>query len=177
MTKNNSSLSRTIVGIMGSHRDDSPCLAEADALGEAVARRGHVLLTGGGTGVMRAASKGAARAGGLVIGILPDSREDSRPGYPNEFVHVPVYTGMGYARNAINAKTPHVIIALAGSWGTLSEIALALNEGTPVITLGAPAIEPSPGAPLYPASSVEEALELLDRFLPPSNAATDGRDN
>ena len=119
---------------------------------------------------MRAASEAAARAGGLVIGILPDSRGNSRPGYPNEFVHVPVYTGMGYGRNAINAQTPHVIIALSGSWGTLSEIALALNEGTPVITLGAPSIEPSPGAPLYPASSVEEVLELLDRFLPPANS-------
>jgi len=166
MTGQQRVLKKTIVGIMGSHRDDDPSLKRAFALGEGIARRGSVLLTGGGTGIMRAASKGAAGAGGLVIGILPDDRQTSRPGYPNEFVHIPIYTGMGNARNVINAMTPDVVIALSGSYGTLSEIVLALNGRTPVISLGAPSFDCPAGAPLYPASSVEEALGLLDRLLP-----------
>lgn len=156
---------RTIVGIMGSHRDDDSSIDDARLLGEALAQRGHILLTGGGTGIMRAASEGAYSAGGLVVGILPGDRKTSRPGYPNEFVHIPIYTGMGDARNVINAITPDVIIALSGSYGTLSEIVLALNAATPVISLEAPSFECPSGAPLYPVSSVQESLDLLDHLL------------
>ena len=84
---------------------------------------------------MRAASEGAHGAGGLVIGILPNDRKRPMEGYPNEFVDIAVFTGMYEARNVINAKTPHCLIALAGGAGTLSEIALALRAGTPVIAL------------------------------------------
>ncbi len=79
-------------------------MAEARLIGEEIAKRGYVLLTGGGTGIMKAASEGAYRAGGLVVGILPGERGKGAPGYPNEFVHIPIYTGMSDGRNSITAK-------------------------------------------------------------------------
>jgi len=154
-----------IVGIMGSHREDAPSVQDAFVLGEMIARRGHVLLTGGGTGVMKAASEGAHRAGGLVIAVLPNDRKRPLHDYPNEFVDIPVYTGMYDARNIINAKTPHVIIALGGGPGTLSEIAIALKAGTPVIGLGAPQFELSEAASFIAVSSVDEAAGELDRIV------------
>jgi len=151
-----------IVGIMGSHRDDSPSLEDAEELGRECALRGYVLLTGGGTGVMEAASRGAHRAGGLVIGILPNDRMHPMDRYPNEFVDIPVYTGMYEARNIINAKTPHVIVALSGSAGTLSEIAIALKSGTPVIGLNAPAVAVDSSSPFQSVTSVAMAMELIE---------------
>jgi len=156
-----------IVGIMGSHREDSPALGAARSLGEAVAARGHVLLTGGGTGVMAAASEGAWRAGGLVLAILPNERNRPLEGYPNRFVDLAVYTGLSDGRNAVSAKTSHVMIALEGGPGTLSEIALALKSGTPVIGLRAPRSDLEKHENYHAVSSVSEALECLDRLLPP----------
>ena len=154
-----------IVGVMGSHTDDREAMEDARRIGEAIARRGYVLLTGGGPGVMKAACEGAHRAGGLVIGILPCERDRPLAGYPNDFVDVPIYTGMYEARNVINAKTPHCIVALRGGPGTLSEIALALRAGTPVVGLHAPSFHVSDMEQFYATSSVEAALRKLDHIL------------
>ena len=93
-----------VIGVMGSHRGDARTLDEAYRIGEGIAKRGHVTLTGGGGGTMRAASEGARKAGGLVVAVLPTERRYPAKGYPNDFVDVPIYTGMSDARNAINAK-------------------------------------------------------------------------
>lgn len=154
-----------VVGIIGSHRDDSPSMDAAFMLGEEIAKRGHVLLTGGGSGVMKAASEGAYRAGGFVFAVLPNERNRPLDGYPNEFVDISVYTGMGDARNVINAKTPHVIIALGGGPGTVSEIALALKAGTPVIGLGDPRFELAGEVSVIPVGTVDEAIKELDRVV------------
>jgi uncharacterized protein (TIGR00725 family) len=154
-----------IIGVMGSHRDEGDLMEEAWKLGAAIAKRGHVLLTGGGTGVMKAASEGANRAGGLVIGILPNERKRPLDGYPNEFVDIAVFTGMYDARNVINAKTPHVLIALNGSVGTIAEIVLAMNAGTPVIGLHCPDIPISKNYDFTAADSVEDALKKMDAIL------------
>ncbi len=155
-----------IIGVMGSHNDESPAVMEnARLLGEALARRGYVLLTGGGPAVMRAACEGAYKAGGLVIGILPNDRQHPLENYPNEFVDIPIYTGMYDARNVINAKTPHVIVALSGGAGTLSEIALALRNGTPVIGLNAPSFTLPGKHDFIAACSVEEVLREIERIL------------
>jgi uncharacterized protein (TIGR00725 family) len=162
-----------IVGVMGSHHDESPAVLEdAMRLGEGIAKRGYVLLTGGGPGVMRAASEGAYRAGGLVIGILPNDRMHPLEQYPNEFVHLPIYTGMFDARNIINAKTPHVILALSGSSGTLSEIALAMKSGTPVIGLHAPPFELPGSYDFTDVDTVENALQAMDKKLDGLRAET-----
>jgi uncharacterized protein (TIGR00725 family) len=154
-----------IIGVMGGHHADSETIEEARRLGEAIARKGHVLLTGGGGGVMKAASAGAWNAGGLVIAVLPNERLRPLKDYPNEYVDIPIYTGMGDARNAINAKTPDIVVALRGAAGTLSEIALALRSGTPVIGLHAQKFEVPEGSRFYSAGTVEEAMEWIERIL------------
>jgi uncharacterized protein (TIGR00725 family) len=155
-----------IVGVMGSHRDESPAVMEdALRLGEAIAQRGYVLLTGGGPGVMRAACEGAHKAGGLVIGVLPNDKQHPLEKYPNEFVDIPILTGMYDARNVINAKTPHVLVAMSGGAGTLSEIAIAIRSGTPVIGLHAPPFTIPEDHDFIAVNSVEEVLIEIERIL------------
>lgn len=155
-----------IIGIMGSHKNDSPAIHDAYALGEAIAQRRYVLLTGGGGGVMKAASEGAHRSGGLVIAILPSEKKRPLKGYPNEFVDIPIYTGMYDARNIINAKTPDIIVALDGSAGTLSEIAIALKSGTPVIGLNCPRIDlVDDEYEFISVNTVDEAIIKIDGIV------------
>jgi uncharacterized protein (TIGR00725 family) len=154
-----------IIGVMGGHKAPADILEEARRLGEGIAKRGHVILTGGGDGVMRAASEGAYRAGGLVLAVLPSDRVRPLEGYPNDFVDIAICTGMGDARNAINAKTPHAIIAIDGGWGTVSEIALAMRNDTPVIGLKIPSIDLPQVGRIIACDTAEEALAQLDRFI------------
>jgi uncharacterized protein (TIGR00725 family) len=104
--------------------------AVAERVGATAARCGWVVLTGGGPGVMSAASRGAVEAGGLTLAILPTAHPSA--GYPNPWVHLPVFTGAGSARNAFNVLTASLCIAIGGGAGTLSEIGLALKAGVPV---------------------------------------------
>jgi uncharacterized protein (TIGR00725 family) len=119
------------IGVIGGS-DITPEVARlAEEVGREIARRGAVLVCGGLAGVMEAACKGASEAGGLTIGILPgDSRRDANP-----YVKIPVVTGIGYARNLAVVKTSQAVIAIDGSYGTLTEIAYALQSGIPVIGL------------------------------------------
>ncbi|MDY6825638.1 MAG: TIGR00725 family protein [Bacillota bacterium] len=103
----------------------------ARQVGSEVARRGGVVICGGGSGVMEAAAEGAAQAGGIVIGILPGS--STLEGNPH--LSFAVATGLGEARNAVIARTADAMIAVGGEFGTLSEIALALKMGKPVVGL------------------------------------------
>ena len=120
-----------------------------------MAESGAVLVCGGRGGVMEAACRGAKAAGGLTIGILPGVDR----GGANAFVDVPIVTGMGEARNAIVARTAQAVIAIGGSYGTLSEIAFALRFGVPVVGLGTWAVEREahPPAPIVCVDSPEEA--------------------
>jgi uncharacterized protein (TIGR00725 family) len=155
-----------IIGVMGSHTEESPSVMEdARRLGEAIAKSDYVLLTGGGPGVMRAVCEGAYKAGGLVIGILPNDKQHPLEKYPNEFVDISIFTGMYDARNVINAKTPHVMVALSGGAGTLSEIALALRNGIPVIGLHAPTFKISGIYDFVAVNTVEEVLQEIERRL------------
>lgn len=114
---------------------------------------------------MEAASEGACNAGGLVVAILPNERKHPLSGYPNRFVDIPVYTGMGDARNAINAKTPDVIVVLDGGPGTLSEMALAVKSKTPVVCLCAPGSVFEFGSGLVRVKNVGEAITEVDRIF------------
>lgn len=104
----------------------------AEALGAALAARGCTVVCGGRGGVMAAVCRGAKRAGGTTIGILPGY--DRRAANP--WVDYAICTGMGEARNAIVVATADVVIAVGGGLGTLSEIALALKLGKRVVSLG-----------------------------------------
>ncbi|MBW3632386.1 MAG: TIGR00725 family protein [Chloroflexi bacterium] len=104
----------------------------AGAVGRLLAERGCVLVSGGLGGGMAAACRGAREAGGVTIGIIPGY--DDRAANP--WVEHVVCTGLGQARNALVAATGQALIAVGGGWGTLSEIALGLRLGRPVVLLG-----------------------------------------
>jgi uncharacterized protein (TIGR00725 family) len=155
-----------LVGVIGGHTQHVSVLNQAQELGKRIAKKGYVLLTGGGPGVMEAASKGAHEAGGLVIGILPNDRAHPLKDYPNAFVDIAIYTGMLDGRNVINAKTPHVIIALKGSYGTISEIALALKAKTPVISFNCPEYDHLRNRELFQsANTVEQVISLIEKLI------------
>lgn len=106
--------------------------ADAYRIGELLAEAGAVVLCGGGTGVMAAAAAGARSRGGLVVGIRPDDARD--PASPD--LSVTIVTNMGQARNAILVWSADAVIVVGGSWGTLSEVALARRRGgVPVVAL------------------------------------------
>ena len=126
---------RTVIGVMGGGTASERVLQDARRVGRLIAENGWVLLNGGrDAGVMAASARGAKEAGGLVIGVLPSS--DWECIAPD--VDVPILTGMGDARNAVNVLSSRVVIALPGGAGTLSEIALALKGGRAVVTIGFP---------------------------------------
>jgi uncharacterized protein (TIGR00725 family) len=152
---------RKVVGIMGAGRALSEdAYALAYRLGKLVAGSGWALLTGGSAcGVMDAAAHGASDAGGLVIGVL---KGDS-PAEGSRYLDIAIRTGMGDARNVINVLSSDVVIALPGGSGTVSEVALGLKAGRPVIVLGwDPGDALRHGGPgrLYEVSTAEEAIDL-----------------
>ena len=119
------------IGIVGAGTADERLRALAREVGNLAARRGWIVVCGGLGGVMEAASEGAAKAGGLVVGILPGSSRDG--GNPHLTVALP--TNMGHGRNAIIAQSADVLIAVGGGYGTLSEMALGLKMKKPVVSL------------------------------------------
>jgi uncharacterized protein (TIGR00725 family) len=125
---------RLVIGVMGPAACDDETAALARAVGRGVAERGAVLLTGGRTGVMEEASRGAREAGGLTVGILPGATTADSP--PNAFVDVALLTGLGEGRNWVNVCASDALIAIGGGFGTLSEIALALKARKPLVLLG-----------------------------------------
>ena len=122
---------RHCIGIVGGNRATPEILKLAEQAGEGIAQAGYVLVCGGKFGVMQAACKGAKNAGGLTIGILPGESRDEC----NSFVDIPIVTGMGVGRNIIVVRSSEAIIAIDGQFGTLSEIAYALQLGIPVVGL------------------------------------------
>lgn len=119
------------IAVVGGTRVNPEIALLAEEVGAEIARRGGVLICGGGEGVMQAASRGAREAGGVVLGILPgNERHEGNP-----YLSLAVASGLGDARNAIIARTVDAVIAVGGEYGTLSEIALALKMGKPVIGL------------------------------------------
>jgi uncharacterized protein (TIGR00725 family) len=104
-------------------------LSTAEEVGAGLAELGAVLLTGGHHGVMQAAARGASRAGGVSIGLMPGS--DRTTGTPEHTYLLP--TGLGELRNGLIVRAADAVIAVGGSWGTLSEIALARRTGVPLV--------------------------------------------
>jgi hypothetical protein len=144
------------IGVVGEGRCSPRVAARAERVGAAIAAAGAVLVCGGLGGVMEAASRGAARAGGVVIGLLPGvDRADA-----NRWVTIPIVTGMDQARNVILVRSCDAVIAVGGMYGTLSEIALALKLGRPVIGLGTWRLLPPERrrVPIIRATSPENAV-------------------
>ncbi len=120
-----------LIGVIGGSAATPEEASLAEAVGRRLAEAGAILICGGQEGVMEAACRGAWEAGGLTIGVLPGTdRADANP-----YVSIPIVTGIGHARNIIIAYTAQAVIAIGGSYGTLSEIAYSLAFDTPVVGL------------------------------------------
>jgi uncharacterized protein (TIGR00725 family) len=128
--------------------------ATAFEVGRLLAQAGAVVVTGGLGGVMAAASRGAFEHGGTTVGLLPGSDREAA----NPYLTVSIPTGLGEMRNALLVRTCDGIIAVGGSWGTASEIALACRSGVPVFSLGGWQF-PEDGP--VQVASVEEAVRRL----------------
>jgi uncharacterized protein (TIGR00725 family) len=143
------------IGVIGSAECSDEVAALARRAGELIAAAGAVLVCGGLGGVMRAAAEGARAAGGITVGILPG--DDARAASPGIEVAIP--TGLGEARNALVVGASDAVIAIAGGWGTLSEAALCLKRGVPLVRLRSD-LPPLPVAEVETAeAAVEWALE------------------
>ena len=146
------------VAVVGGAEASADERTAAEAVGEELGRRGALVLSGGLGGVMEAACAGARRAGGTTVGLLPgDDRSDANP-----HVDIAIPTGMGELRNALVVRAADVLIAIGGEYGTLSEIALALRAGKPVVGLGTWELGRAgrvDGEPLVLADSPEDAVE------------------
>lgn len=149
-----------VVAVVGGY-DAAPATVElAEEVGRLLAGAGAVLVTGGRRGVAEAASRGAALAGGTVVGVLPGvDRSEANP-----WVGVAVPTGMGETRNALVVMGADAVIAFEGSYGTLSEMAHALLAGTPVVGLGTWELRPPGGGP-DPVARVGSAADAVATAL------------
>jgi uncharacterized protein (TIGR00725 family) len=134
-------------------------------IGELLAEAGAVTLCGGGTGVMAAVAAGARARDGLVVGIRPDGGRSSE-------VSVTVATNLGQARNVVLVESADAVIAVGGSWGTLSEIAHAMRRGRPVVSVGGWRIVGEDGDPVPGIRYVETPEEAVAVALAPSGGAS-----
>jgi len=153
---------RIFIAVIGGSDPSTEEARTAEEVGRELAKRNAILVCGGLGGVMEAACRGAQAEGGLTIGILPgESRQAANP-----YVQIPIVTGMGYARNLAVVKSAQAVIAIGGSYGTLSEISHALQSGIPVIGLNTWALsrngqqDNSIITAQNPVEAVEKALNL-----------------
>ncbi|MGI8902073.1 MAG: TIGR00725 family protein [Solirubrobacteraceae bacterium] len=150
------------IAIIGARQASSGQAQAAEDIGRALAQAGAIVVCGGHGGVMAAACRGAASAGGLTIGILPGSDRASA----NEWVAVAIATGLGELRNGLIVRAADVVVAVGGAYGTLSELALALDAGVPVVGVDTWSIEGIESVST-PVEAVRRALELaLGRCRP-----------
>ncbi len=143
-----------IAVIGGSEATDEEA-ATAEALGAALASGGAIVVCGGLGGVMAAVCRGSKSVGGLTVGILPGPE----PSAANPWVDIVVATGLGEARNAVVVGSAQAVVAVGGEYGTLSEIALALRAGTPVIGMGTWSLTRSDGVPDFGVVRVGDPVE------------------
>ncbi|HIH96397.1 MAG TPA: TIGR00725 family protein [Thermoplasmata archaeon] len=125
---------KKLIAVSGSNGTDENltefALRSAEEVGHWIAKKGGVLICGGRAGIMEAAAKGAKKAGGSTIGILPGSKEEA-----NRFIDIAIPTHLSYYRNYVLISSSDAVIGIAGRWGTLNELSLALDLGKPTIVL------------------------------------------
>jgi hypothetical protein len=150
-------LSKKQIGVIGAGSCARDVKSLAELVGKEIARREAVLICGGLGGVMEAAAWGAKQEGGVTLGILPGTiREEANP-----WIDIAVLSGMGHARNVLIAQSSDALIAVDGEYGTLSEIALSLKMGKPVVVLESKwEIEGT-----HRATSPEDAVDLVCRLI------------
>ena len=147
---------KQVVSVIGGHKCTKEVEQLAQDLGKNLGKVVNILVSGGLSGTMKAVCQGFKASGGITIGIVPSYEKESA----NEFVDIPIPTGLGFARNVLVVKSADVIVALPGEEGTLSEIAYALQFKIPVISLKSWDI---PG--VINVGTVEEATEQVRKIL------------
>ena len=150
---------RLQVGVIGPGGEvDGQEMLIAGRVGRLLAERSVVVMTGGLDGVMAAAAEGAAGAGGVVVGVLPGV---SHSGGSSDLT-VALPTGLGQLRNGLLVGSCHAVISVGGSWGTLSEIAIAMRTGVPVVSIGGWQVSDASGTEQYlvRAADAEQAVDL-----------------
>ncbi len=145
---------RMRIGVIGGSSADNRSLLVAYKVGQLIAQSGAILVCGGLGGIMEAAASGAKSAEGMTVGIIPGRN----PEEANPHIDLPIATGMGYTRNSLVAMNADALIAIAGEYGTLSEIAYGNIYGKRVVGLGTWEIKG-----VIKAASPEEAVELAFR--------------
>lgn len=146
------------VAVIGPRSADAETELIAYRAGELLAKHGAVTVCGGLGGAMEAVCRGAKHGGGLTIGLLPGNTRFEA----NQYVDVAVPTGMGEARNVLIIRMADGVIAVGGGYGTLSEIALALRIGKPVVGIGTwQASHEGVELPIVEVGSAEEAVEAI----------------
>lgn len=154
-----------MVAVIGDAEPQGPdaqrILDWAEEIGQLLARAGATVVTGGLGGVMRAASRGASAAGGETVGILPGADRTAA----NEYVSVPVATGLGVTRNLVVVTAADAVIAVGGRHGTLSEIGLALRMGRAVVALASWRVESDQRLAGPRVHRVRDAREAVDLAL------------
>jgi uncharacterized protein (TIGR00725 family) len=144
------------IGVIGAGEANDELRRLAFDVGAEIARCGAILVCGGLGGVMEASAQGALEQGGRTVGILPGPDRDAA----NPFIEVAVPTDLGHARNVVVVRSSDALIAVGGSYGTLSEIAFALKMGKPVVGLRTWEI---PG--VHPVHDAKEAIQKLLTLL------------
>jgi uncharacterized protein (TIGR00725 family) len=162
-TKENVAVTTPYVAVVGPGVTGAQVVRDAEEVGRLIAERGAVLVCGGLTGVMEAACRGAKSAGGTTVGILPGRRRSDA----NDWVDIAIATDLGEVRNALVVRAVDVVIAIAGEFGTLSEIALALKTGIPVVGLNTWELAKSGSQvqAIQSARSAREAVETAFQML------------
>ncbi len=144
---------KLLIGVVGAGEASEQGRRLAQEVGQLLAERDAVLVCGGLGGIMDAAAQGCYDAGGEVVGILPGESAASA----NPFVTLPIVTNLGHARNVVIAHTARAVIAIEGEYGTLSEIAISLKLGRPVVLLHSP----FQFAAARQAETAEQAVDLI----------------
>jgi len=145
------------IAVIGASQPTPEQERAAEEVGRGLGGAGAVVISGGGPGVMAAASRGAREAGAVVVGILPGNDRHAA----NEYVTLALPTGLGDLRNGLIVRAADAIVAVGGAYGTLSEIALALAAGVGVVGYDTWAIDGVEAADT-PAAAVARVLELAD---------------
>lgn len=145
------------IGVIGGREGDPEIFKTAEAVGREIALRNGVLVCGGMSGVMEAACRGAQLSGGLTVGILPVG--DAAAANPHVDVVIP--TEMGLARNILIINSVSGVIAVGGKYGTLSEMAFALQKGLPVVSIQSWKVDDN----VIQAESAEEAVDTLYKLI------------
>ena len=144
------------VAVVGPGEASPQELHAAEDIGAGLAAAGAVVVTGGLGGVMEAACRGARSRRGRTIGILPGEDREAANGW----VEIAIATGLGELRNGLVVRAVDALVAVGGAYGTLSEVALALKLGRPVVGLGTWDVHG-----IEHVSTPEEALERIARHL------------